>query len=249
MFLGPRLPRPADRSRLRDRRRKHHFTFATGPSPRGGGCCLERKCNRFCPRDAKRKHTRTSGSPGPLPTTVSHLVRQFGSGESRSAPVIVTKAPVSADLLRPSPRVQGPAHGRVHVPPGSPSFPSEPADDAGSGTASGRRTLPPPFAEHVKDSCKPEQERDNRMCAQTVRGMRSQTSRFSTRIARIPLSFSEHSQTGANSELTQCAIPSLRKRPPEARERIAGPVPEHPGRSSTEFKRCPGSGKMEAVIG
>ncbi len=64
-----------------------------------------------------------------------------------------------------------------------------------------------------------------------------------------PISFSEHPQTGANAALTLGTMPSPRKRPPEARERIAGLVPEHPGRSSIEFKRCPGSGKKEALIG
>ena len=46
MPCGLRLPRPADRSQLRNRRRKHHFTCATGPPPRGGGC-YHRENSRF----------------------------------------------------------------------------------------------------------------------------------------------------------------------------------------------------------
>ncbi len=74
-------------------------------------------------------------------------------GQNWSAPGIVTKAPVSADVPRPSPRLQDPANGRVQVPPDPPPLPSEPIDEASSGSASGGQTTPPPIADHLNGSC------------------------------------------------------------------------------------------------
>ncbi len=56
MLCGFRLPRPADRSHLRNRCGKHRFTFATGLAPRGGGCYGEETITETSLLEITRRH-------------------------------------------------------------------------------------------------------------------------------------------------------------------------------------------------